>query len=90
MVVPVGRRIAKLCRTHAVWVKILNGVAALRAGVDTASVFMIDESLELGLRVNGATREGLVGHGQVRCHKRAWGNLLLSHAKQSARNSCGT
>jgi hypothetical protein len=40
----------------------------LRAAMDVASVFMIDESLEMGLRVNGATREGLVGHTHVRCH----------------------
>jgi hypothetical protein len=65
---PVAQHIATLCRTHAVWIKILNGVAALRAAMDVASVFMIDESLEMGLRVNGATREGLVGHTHVRCH----------------------
>jgi hypothetical protein len=68
MVVPVGRHIAQLCRTHAVWIKILNGFAALRADVDVAPVFVIDDCLEMGLGMNGAIRERFVGHTELRCH----------------------
>ena len=44
--------------------------------MDVAPEFVIDEYLEMGLRVNGAIGKDFVGHTEVRCRNRAWGNFV--------------
>jgi hypothetical protein len=47
-----------------IWIDVLDGVAAFRADVNVPTLFVIDNRLEMSLRVNWAVREDLVRHTQ--------------------------